>query len=383
MTNAARPTTEQRLDRGQALDLLLREPLGALMARAHAERMRRYPENQVTFVFDTNPNYTNICVTRCRFCAFCRQADDAQAYTLSPRQVAQKVHEAARLGATTVLLQGGHNPAIGLSDWLAYIRAIQQAAPDVHIHPFSPAEYMFMAQTEQCDVEDVLKAVYAAGVRTIPGGGAEILTEAVRRRIAPRKADTDQWLAVCEAAHAIGFRTTATMMYGHVESDEDIVEHLFVLRGLQDKTGGFTSFIPWSYKPGDNPLGKQVTRQVHPAKYVRIIALSRLVLDNFAHIQSSWFSENVAAGQMGLLAGADDFGGILVEEHVHKQAGHRRSATAETVRTVIRRAGFTPVQRDSFYNVLRTFEGPVHPGIASEASNPALMQSDSYPANPE
>ena len=363
MTAIKRPTTAQRLSREQALDLLIREPLGALMARAHAERMRRHPENQVTFVFDTNPNYTNICVTRCRFCAFCRQAGDDQAYTLSPQQVAQKVHQAAQGGATTVLLQGGHNPAIGLSDWLDYIRAVQQAAPDVHIHPFSPAEYVFMAQTEQCDVEDVLKAVYATGVRTIPGGGAEILSEAVRRRIAPRKADTDQWLAVCEAAHAIGFRTTATMMYGHVESDEDIVAHLFALRRLQDKTGGFTSFIPWSYKPGDNPLAKQVTRRVHPAKYVRIIALARLVLDNFSHIQSSWFSENVAAGQLGLLAGADDFGGILVEENVLMRAGHQRSATAERVKTIIRRTGFTPAQRDSLYRVLRTFQGPSPIGI--------------------
>jgi cyclic dehypoxanthinyl futalosine synthase len=366
MTGPEVKTSRKRVNREQALDLLIREPMGSLMEQAHAARMSHHPREQVTFVFDTNPNYTNICVTRCRFCAFYRQAGDDQAYTLTPEQVAQKVYQASVLGATTVLLQGGHNPDIGLKDWLAYIRAIQEAAPDVHIHPFSPAEYLFMAQTEQCDVADVLKAVYDAGVRTIPGGGAEILTEGVRRQIAPRKADTDQWLAVCEAAHQIGFRTTATMMFGHVESNEDIVEHLLVLRRLQDKTGGFTSFIPWSYKPGDNPLGKQVTRSAHPAKYVRIIALARLVLDNFAHIQSSWFSENVAAGQMGLLAGADDFGGILVEENVHKEAGHTRSTTADTVKTIIRRAGFTPAQRDSFYNVLQTFEGPDIPGISSE-----------------
>ncbi len=367
MNETERHASRQRLNRAHALDLLVREPMGSLMAQAHNARMQRHPREQVTFVFDTNPNYTNICVTRCRFCAFCRQAGDDQAYTLSPQQVAQRVRDAAQLGATTVLLQGGHNPQITLNDWLGYIRAIRHAAPGVHIHPFSPAEYLFMAQTEQCDVTDILKAVYAAGIRTIPGGGAEILTESVRQQIAPRKADTDQWLAVCEAAHNIGFRTTATMMYGHVESDDDIVEHLFVLRDLQDKTGGFTSFIPWSYKPGDNPLGRQVKRGVHPAKYIRIIALARLVLDNFAHVQSSWFSENVAAGQMGLLAGADDFGGVLVEENVHKEAGHNRSATADTVKTIIRRAGFTPAQRDTFYNVLQTFKGPDMPGIATEA----------------
>ncbi|MCP3893883.1 MAG: dehypoxanthine futalosine cyclase, partial [Bacteroides sp.] len=181
-----------------------------------------------------------------------------------------------------------------------------------------------------------------------------------------RKASTDQWLAVCETAHQIGFRTTATMMFGHVESDEDIVDHLLVLRDLQDRTGGFTSFIAWSYKPGGNPLGREVTRSVHPAKYIRIIALARLVLDNIDHIQSSWFSENVAAGQLGLLAGADDFGGILVEENVLQQAGHQRSTTEEKVKTIIRRAGFAPAQRDSFYNVLHTFDGPQPLGIAAE-----------------
>jgi cyclic dehypoxanthinyl futalosine synthase len=355
-----------RLDRRAALDLLVKAPLGELMARAHAERMRRHPRSEVTFVCDTNPNYTNICLTRCRFCAFCRSPQDPQAYTLSPEAVARRVQAAARAGATTVLLQGGHNPRIRLNDWLAYIRAIKSAAPDMHIHPFSPAEYLFMAETEKCPVHDVLAAVYAEGIRTIPGGGAEILTEGVRRQIAPAKASTAQWLGVCEEAHQMGFRTTATMMFGHVESDDDIVEHLMALRNLQDRTGGFASFIPWSFKPGDNPLGKQVARAAHPAKYVRIIALARLVLDNFDHIQSSWFSENVPAGQLGLLAGADDFGGILVEENVLQQAGHQPTATADTVKTIIRRTGFTPVQRDSFYHVLKTFDGPQPVGIDTE-----------------
>jgi cyclic dehypoxanthinyl futalosine synthase len=355
-----------RLDRRTALEMLTRTPLGELMAMAHAERMRRHPQQRVTFVFDTNPNYTNICVTGCRFCAFCRSPRDPESYTLAPEEVAARVRKAADAGATTVLLQGGHNPAVGLADWLAYIRAIKTVAPGVHIHPFSPAEYFFMAQMEQCAVRDVLAAVYAEGVRTIPGGGAEILTEAVRRRIAPGKATTEQWLAVSREAHLMGFRTTATMMFGHVESNEDIVEHLLALRDLQDQTRGFTSFIPWSFKPGNTPLGRQVTRSVHPAKYVRIIAMARLVLDNFDHVQSSWFSENVAAGQLGLLGGADDFGGILVEENVLQQAGHQRTTTAEDVKTIIRRAGFAPAQRDSFYRVLKSFEGPQPLGIGTD-----------------
>lgn len=345
---------DRRLDRNQALDLLVNPPLGELMARAHTERMRRHPEQRVTFVHDTNPNYTNICETQCRFCAFHRAANDEDAFTLTPAQVGRRAGQAARLGATTVLLQGGHNPKIRLADWLAYIRAIQTAAPGIHIHPFSPAEYIYLAGIENRPVGEILEAVYDAGVRTIPGGGAEVLTQSVRKRIAPRKATTEQWLALCEQAHAMGFQSTATLMFGHVETDADIVAHLFALRDLQDRSAGFTSFIPWSFKPGGNPLGREVTHRCHPAKYVRIIALARLVLDNFEHIQSSWFSENTAAGQLGLLAGADDFGGILVEENVLQTAGHRHSATAERVKTIIRRAGFAPAQRDSFYNVLHS-----------------------------
>jgi cyclic dehypoxanthinyl futalosine synthase len=355
--------TKERITREKAMTLFTKIPMGELMRLAHLERMRRHPDHQVTFVYDTNPNYTNVCVTRCRFCAFCRQPGDTDAYTLSPDELGAKVRTAAGLGATTVLLQGGHNPMVGLQQWLAYIEAIQEAAPQVHIHPFSPAEYIFLARQEGCEVREILKAVYDAGVRTIPGGGAEVLTEVVRRQIAPRKATTEEWLSVCEAAHGMGFRTTATLMFGHVETDADIVEHLMVLRDLQDRTGGFTSFIPWSFKPGDNALGKEVPSGVHPAKYVRIIALARLVLDNFEHIQSSWFSENVAAGQLGLLAGADDFGGILVEENVLQRAGHQRSTTAQRVKTIIRRAGFTPAQRDSHYRVLRAFQSPEPVGI--------------------
>ncbi|MBR9981447.1 MAG: CofH family radical SAM protein [Desulfatitalea sp.] len=366
---ARTPTTHKsdgpqtaRLDHKAALELLTQAPMGELMAMAHNERLRRFPDGRVTFVFDTNPNYTNVCVTRCRFCAFCRMPGDADAYTLTPAEVAAKVKRAGDLGATTVLIQGGHNPRMHLADWLAYIRAIRDACPQIHIHPFSPAEYLFMARQEKTDVETILAAVYNEGIRTIPGGGAEILSERVRRAIAPHKADTRQWLAVCEAAHRIGFRTTATMMYGHVETDLEIVDHLMLLRDLQDRTGGFASFIPWSFKPGDTDLGHEIPGAVHPAKYVRIIALARLVLDNFDHIQSSWFSENVAAGQLGLLAGADDFGGLLVEENVLQQAGHERATTLENVLTIIRRAGFTPAQRDSHYQVLRAFDPPAPVG---------------------
>lgn len=341
-----------RCERTEALEMLGRLPLGELMGMAHRARRQRWPQPVVTFVIDTNPNYTNICVTRCAFCAFCRELGDPEAYTLAPDVLVERVMMANARGATTVLLQGGHNPAIRLDDWLTYIRAIRSACPAIHIHPFSPAEYVFMARTEKMPVEEVLQAVYAEGVRTIPGGGAEILTERVRQKVAKAKATTEQWLAVCEKAHRIGFRTTATMMYGHVETDEDIVEHLIQLRALQDRTGGFSAFIPWSFKPGGSPLSRRVPVQAHPARYVRVIALARLVLDNFPHIQSSWFSESIPAGQLGLLAGADDFGGVLLEENVLRTAGHDRATTLETVKTIIRRAGFTPAQRNSYYEIL-------------------------------
>lgn len=361
----SKPEKKHRYSRAQALELLADLPMGPLMNLAHQERVRRFPEGRVTFVVDTNPNYTNVCVTGCAFCAFCRKNHDTDAYLFSPLEVAEKVENAAAKGATTVLLQGGHNPKVRLKDWQAYIAAIRSVCPHVHIHPFSPAEIVFMAGQERCSVSDVLQALWEAGIRTIPGGGAEILVEAVRKIIAPRKATTSQWLDVCEKAHRIGFKTTATMMFGHVETDDDIIDHLLRLRDLQDLTSGFTSFIPWSFKPGQTPLSKQVRHPAHPARYVRIIAVARLVLDNFSHIQSSWFSENIPAGQLGLLAGADDFGGVLVEEHVHKEAGHDRQATVDTVVTIIRRAGFIPARRDSFYRVQETMAPPVPVGTGS------------------
>ncbi len=345
-----------RYEQGDALEMLNRMPLGELMGLAHQARMRHQPQRSVTFVVDTNPNYTNICVTCCDFCAFFRRAGHDEAYTLRPDELAARVKASHDRGATTVLLQGGHNPEVGLQDWLAYIRAIRAACPEIHIHPFSPAEYVFISRMEKLPVEDILRAIYDEGIRTIPGGGAEILSERVRKEVARRKATTEEWLDVCEKAHHIGFRTTATMMFGHVETDEDIVAHFMKLRELQDRTGGFTSFVPWSFKPGDSPLTRRVPSRTHPARYVRIIALARLILDNFAHIQSSWFSESVPAGQLGLLAGADDFGGVLLEENVMRTAGHTRTATLEKVKTIIRRAGFTPARRNSFYEVLEVYD---------------------------
>jgi cyclic dehypoxanthinyl futalosine synthase len=342
-----------RLTREEAVGLLAEAPLGELMSRAHRRRQELHPDGLVTFVLDTNPNYTNVCETRCEFCAFCRDEDDPDAYLLTPQQLADKVRPAVALGAT-VLLQGGHHPQLTLEHWRDYLRALHDLGP-VHVHPFSPAEVHAMAQRERVSTREVLQLLHEEGIRTLPGGGAEILTDQVRTAIAPRKCTASDWLRVMEEAHELGFRTTATLMFGHLERDEDIVDHFVALRELQDRTGGFSSFIPWSFKPGGSPLSERVTVGAHPARYVRIIALARLVLDNFDHIQSSWFSENVTAGQLGLLGGADDFGGVLLEENVLRQTGYVRQTNLQRVVTLIRQAGFTAARRDSHYQVVETY----------------------------
>lgn len=348
----------ERLDAADGLALLAGPvPLGELMHYAHRARMQRHPRGEVGFVYDTNPNYTNICETRCEFCAFWRSPKAADRYTLTPEELAARVATAAAAGATTVLLQGGHNPALRLADWLAYIAAISEACPGVHIHPYSPPEVAYLAEVEGCDTRHIIAALADAGIRTMPGGGAEILSQRVRDVIAPTKCSPAQWLEISAQAHAAGIKTTATMMYGHVERPDEIIAHMLAVRELQDRSGGFSAFIPWSFKPGRSTLGKRLATTAHPLTYVRIIATARLLLDNVPHVQSSWFSEDLRTGQLGLLAGADDFGGLLFEESVLGKAGHAPKTSLERTLDVIRQMGFTPVQRDSMYRVMRRHEG--------------------------
>jgi cyclic dehypoxanthinyl futalosine synthase len=212
-----------------------------------------------------------------------------------------------------------------------------------------------MARKDGLSITDVLTALKNAGIDTLPGGGAEVLTPSVRQRLSPNKCTCEEWLSVMRTAHGLGFRTTATLMYGHIETNADIVDHLLGLRQLQDETGRFSSFIPWSFKPGRSDLSRRVTSSSHPAQYIRVIALARLLLDNVAHIQSSWFSESTSAGQLGLLAGADDFGGILMEENVLRQTGYEKTSTLEDVCQLIRQAGFRPARRDSNYRIVEEY----------------------------
>ena len=357
----------ERIDRAQALRLFRDAPLIELMAHAHAIREARHPAKEVTFVIDTNPNYTNVCSTGCAFCCFFRPPGHPEAFVLSPETLGEKAAAAQRLGATTLLLQGGHHPDLPLEYYLDLIRAMQQAAPDLHLHLFSPTEIEHIASCSGKTPESILRTFFDAGLRTLPGGGAEILVDEVRRKVSPKKTSAQEWLDIMRLAHRIGYTTSATMTYGHLETDEDIIDHLVRLRDLQEETGGFSAFIPWGYKPGNSALSRRAPHAPLPSYYPRIIALSRMVLDNFPHIQASWFGEGWRAGQLALHAGADDFGGLLLEENVLQEASHALATTLNGMLHTIREAGFVPVQRTTLYERLRVFppedipeDAPVH-----------------------
>ena len=345
----------KRLDRAEGRFLLAEAPLLEVGALASQVRYARFPEKVVTFVVDTNPNYTNVCITDCQFCAFYRKPGDPEAWTLTVDEVLAKVEFAAAKGATTVLLQGGHNPALPLEYYLTLVTETRRRFPQVTPHFFTASEIRTMADVASLTVNDVLDRLWAAGQRTLPGGGAEVLSERVRKRIEPKKGGPGAWLEVHRAAHRRGFKSTATMMYGHVEQVDDLLDHFDAIRGLQDEFGGFTAFVPWSFKPGHTLLEKWITHYKGPNTYLRMLAVSRLYLDNFAHIQASWFSEGKRTGQVALHFGADDWGGTLFEENVHKAADYVNTISVDEMTTLIRDAGFTPAQRTTEYEILQRY----------------------------
>ncbi len=351
----AKTEAGKRLDRAEGLWLLTEAPLLDLGALAQEVRYRLHPEKQVSFVIDSNPNYTNVCITDCQFCAFYRKPGDPEAWTLTVEQVLEKVESAARNGATTVLLQGGHNPALPLDYYLALVTETRRRFPQVTPHFFTASEIMTMAQVSGLSMPEVLARLRAAGQRTLPGGGAEVLSERVRARIEPKKGGPKAWLDVHREAHRQGFKSTATMMYGHVEQPEDILDHLDAVRDLQDEHGGFTAFVPWSFKPGNTLLEKWIKTYKGPNAYLRMLGVSRLYLDNVPHVQASWFSEGKRAGQVALHWGSDDFGGTLFEENVHAAADFVNKVTVDEIVTLIREAGFTPVQRTTEYETLKVY----------------------------
>ena len=345
----------KRLDRAEGLWLLTEAPLLDLGSVAEDARYRRIPDKRVTFVIDSNPNYTNVCITDCQFCAFYRKPGDKEAYTLTVEEVMAKVDAAARQGATTVLLQGGHNPALPLSYYVSLVSETRRRFPGVTPHFFTASEIQTMAAVAGKPVPAVIAILKDAGLHTLPGGGAEVLSERVRTRIEPKKGGPAAWLDVHREAHRQGLHSTATMMYGHVEEPEDVLDHLDAIRELQDEYAGFTAFVPWSFKPGHTLLEKWIKHYTGPNAYLRMLAVSRLYLDNFPHIQASWFSEGKRAGQVALHWGADDFGGTLFEENVHAAADYVNKTTVDEIVALIREAGFTPAQRTTTYEILKTY----------------------------
>jgi cyclic dehypoxanthinyl futalosine synthase len=329
----------------QAAQTLYRDvDLVTLGQLAQAARFRHNPAGVVTFAVDRNINYTNICTSGCRFCAFWKPKGHAEAYVLDDELLAKKLEETRALGGTHILFQGGLNPDLDLEWHEDRIKLIRSFG--LKLHGYSPPEVVFFADRFEMSVEQVLDRFVKAGLTSIPGGGAEILVDRVRESVSPGKADTRRWLAVMEAAHRLGLRTSATMMFGHVETPKERLLHLFQLRRLQDRTKGFTAFIPWPYQPGRETVP---VKTLGGTSYLRMLALSRLVLDNIAHVQASWVTQGPEIGQVALFFGADDLGSTMIEENVVAAAGvSHRLSKAEMVR-LIESAGFRAAQRDAVY----------------------------------
>jgi cyclic dehypoxanthinyl futalosine synthase len=346
----------ERLTREEGLALLREGDLLEMGSAAEEIRYRKNPNPWVTFVVDTNPNYTNICNVDCIFCAFYRHEGEEGEYTYSVDHMIRKFKESAQKGVTTVLLQGGVNPKLPFEYYLEMVRRTRAEVPQIHPHFFSTSEILGMAAVSGLSLREVLQQLKDAGLNTIPGGGAEILSDRVKKKISSKKGTSADWLNVMREAHLLGYKTTATMMYGHLETDDDIIEHLEVIRQLQDETGGFTAFIPWSFKPGNTPLEKIIPTYATPTRYLQMLAISRIYLDNFPHIQASWFSEGKKIGQVALHFGADDFGGTLVEENVHAAANFVNKTSTEEVIQLIKESGFIPAQRTTLYEILKIHE---------------------------
>ena len=336
----------ERISREQAEALFAEADLHTLGALAHHVRMAKHPDPVVTYVVDRNINYSNVCVCGCKFCAYYRSPDQEGGFLISREELGQKLRETLDLGGTQILMQGGHHPDLPLSyyeDMLAWIKA----EFPIHIHAFSPPEIMFWSEKEGLEPAEVIRRLRAAGLDSIPGGGAEILDDEVRSRIAPNKCSTANWLRVMEEAHKQGLRTTATMMFGHVEEPRHILNHLFGLRELQDRTHGFTAFIPWTFQPRNTVLGDKegVAGRTTAVQYLRVLALARVVLDNFDNIQVSWVTMGPKIAQLALYFGGNDFGSTMIEENVVKAAGVSFRLSEEEISRLVEGAGFTPRRR--------------------------------------
>ena len=341
--------SDQRLSAAQAR-ALFDAPLAALGAAADAACRRLHPEPIRTFVIDRNINSTNICTSGCRFCAFFRPPGHPEGYVLSLDEVLAKVDEAVAVGATQIMLQGGLHPTLPLSWYEETFRAIKARWPAVTIHSLTAPEVAHLARLSGLSLADAVARLHAAGLDSLPGGGAEILCDDVRAEISPRKGSVEEWFAVMREVHRAGMRATATMVFGHLETLEHRVAHLLRLRDFQDETGVFTAFIPWSFQPANTALGGQAA-SAHD--YLRTLAVSRLVLDNVPNLQASWVTQGAEVAQLSLAFGANDLGSTMLEENVVRAAGVTFRLSAEELSDLIRRAGFTPAIRDTYYRLLK------------------------------
>jgi dehypoxanthine futalosine cyclase len=342
-----------RVSPEEGLRLLKEGDLLELADLASTIRYRKHPAPRITFVVDTNPNYSNVCTIDCIFCAFYRHPGEEGEYTYTVDEMIARFKESAAKGVTTVLLQGGVHPTLPFEYYVELVERTVREVPQIYPHFFSTSEVLGMASVSGLTVPQVLQRLWDAGLRSLPGGGAEILSDRVKKKISNKKGSSEDWLRVMREAHRIGYRSTATMMYGHLEADEDIIEHLEAVRRLQDEHHGFTAFVPWSFKPGNTPLEKIIPHYATPTRYLQMIALSRIYLDNVDHIQASWFSEGKKVGQIALHFGADDFGGTLLEENVHAAANYVNTTNTEECIQMIHDAGFAAAQRTTLYEILQ------------------------------
>jgi cyclic dehypoxanthinyl futalosine synthase len=336
-----------RLDPDAALRILETAPLLQLAGAADERRRVQTTPGVVTYQIDRNINYTNVCVTDCSFCAFYRHRGDAEAYTQSVEQILQRCREAVELRATSVLLQGGHNPWLPITYYEQLFTAIKERFPQLHVHALSPTEIHFIAtRVEQMPVDDVVARLRDAGLDSVPGGGAEILVDRVRDAISPKKTRSVEWLDTARAVHRAGLPSTATMMIGHAETLAERIEHMRLVREAQDADPGFLSFIAWTYQPDHTELGG---KRASGVDYLRTMAIARLMLDNVAHLQASWLTVGLQIGQVALSFGVDDLGSVMLEENVVTLAGAPHASSEDELIRVIADAGLTPVRRDTYY----------------------------------
>lgn len=348
---------KKRLSKEDALDLIKNASLLDLAKMASAKKDELHKEKLTTFIVDRNINYTNVCWVDCKFCAFFRHKKDNDSYVLKFDEIDEKIEELLAIGGTQILFQGGVHPNLKIDYYEDLVNHIHTKYPQITIHGFSSIEIDFIAKVSKISILEVLKRLQAKGLSSIPGAGAEILSDRVRDIIAPKKMDTQEWLEVHRLAHSIGMKTTATMMFGTVETDEEIIEHWDLIRKLQDETGGFRAFIMWSFQ-GENTKLMEEHPEIKPQssnRYLRLLAVSRLYLDNFKNLQSSWVTQGSYIGQMALKFGANDLGSTMMEENVVKAAGAANRMNQDEMIRLIKDIGEIPAKRDTAYNILERF----------------------------